>query len=91
MRMRAHRARVIKQGYAEHELATLSGRVAILALMAKEIAAIDRYERRALSRRKFAILGTARQNQPICLISVKWLKRAHVFMKRNVLIFRILV
>jgi hypothetical protein len=49
MRMRAHRARVIKQGYAEHELATLSGRVAILALMAKEIAAIDRYERRAQS------------------------------------------
>jgi hypothetical protein len=62
-RMRAYRARRVEQAYSDLDFSTVRRQAIedetklgeVLTSMAKELAAIDRYERRALSRRKFAI------------------------------------
>jgi hypothetical protein len=60
LRMRAHRRRLIELAFADPTLGTsdqprLNLRVEILNAIARELAAVDRYERRATSRRKSAI------------------------------------
>jgi hypothetical protein len=52
VRMRAYRLNLIERAY---QVADPSKLAEILTQMAKELAGIDRYEQRALSRRKFAI------------------------------------